>query len=87
MQNNKFLNDFMRMRAQLVHEVEDQRAAKKDKKGRKTSRNGTASGAPAFGEVTLATLITEKPPKKDILDFFRGRIQQLVSEDMDMNPS
>jgi len=77
----------MRMRSKLVHEAEDQVAAKKDKKGRKTSKHGTASGEPAFGETTLATLISEKPPKKDILDYFRNRITKLVSEDVDFQPS
>jgi len=84
---NKFLQDFMRMRSKLIHEQEEQVPVKKDKKGRKTSKNGTASGEPAFGEVTLATLISEKPGKKEVLDYFRERIKRLVEEDMDFQPS
>ena len=86
MSNNKFLNDFMRLQTKLIHEAEDQ-TKKKDKKGRTKSKHGTASGEPAFGEVTLATLISEKPGKKDILEYFRNRIAKLVSEDMDLHPS
>ena len=84
---NKFLNDFLRMRATLVHEAEAQTSAKKDHKGRKQSKHGTASGEPAFGEVTLGTLVSEKPPKKDVLEYFRTRIQKFVSDDMDFQPS
>lgn len=84
---NKFLTDFIRRQQTLVHEAEDQVQVKKDKKGRKTSRHGTASGEPSFGEITLATLISEKPPKKDVLDFFRSRVMKLVEQDMDMQPS
>jgi hypothetical protein len=84
---NKFLNDFMRMRSTLVHEAEEQVKAKTDTKGRKTSKHGTATGEPVFGEVTLATLINEKPHKKDVLDYFREKIAKMVSEVMDLQPS
>jgi hypothetical protein len=84
---NKFLNDFLRMRSTLVHTAEEQGAVKKDHKGRKKSKNGTASGEPAFGEVTLATLISEKPSKKDVLEYFREKITKLVSEDMELQPT
>lgn len=85
--NSPFLRDFMKMRSQLVHEVEPQGPVKKDKKGRKVSKHGTANGEPAFGDVTLATLISEKPGKKEVLEYFRERIAKLVSEDMDFQPA
>jgi hypothetical protein len=84
---NKFLNDFLRMRSQLVHEAEEQAKPKKDSKGRKTSKHGTPTGEAAFGEITLATLISEKPHKKDVLEYFRDKISKLVSEDMDLQPT
>ena len=82
-----FLRDFMRMRSQLIHEVEPQVPEKRDKKGRKKSKHGTANGEPAFGEVALSTLISEKPGKKEVLEYFRERIAKLVSEDMDFQPA
>jgi len=78
-----FLRDFMRMRAQLVHEVQPP-VVERDRKGRKKSKHGTADGAPAFGDVNLASLISEKPGKKEVLEYFRNRIAALVSEDLDM---
>lgn len=78
---NKFLNDFMKTQARLVHEAE----AQKDSKKRTKSKHGTADGKPAFGDVTLATLISEMPPKKDILDYFREKVAQLVADDIDMH--
>lgn len=78
-----FLRDFMKMRAQLVHEVQSP-VVERDRKGRKKSKHGTASGAPAFGDVSLASLISEKPSKKEVLDYFRNRIASLVSEDLEM---
>ena len=82
MMQNKFLMDFMRTQSQLVHKAEEQQPAKKDKKGRKKSKHGTADGKAAFGDVTLELLISEKPPKKDVLEYFRGRIETLVAEEM-----
>jgi len=81
--NNRFLADFMRTQNKLVHDEEEKKRAKRDHKGRKTSKHGTASGEPAFGELTLDTLIAEKPPKKDILEYFRDRIAKLVAEEME----
>jgi len=79
---NKFLNDFMRSQAQLVHQAEDKQTVKKDKKKRFKSKHGTASGEAPFGELTLETLISEKPGKKEVLDYFRDRITALVAEEM-----
>ena len=79
---NKFLNDFMRTQSQLVHEATANQSVKKDRKKRIKSKHGTASGEPAFGEVTLETLISEKPPKKNVLEYFREKTDKLVAEDM-----
>jgi len=77
---NKFLNDFMRSQSKLVHEED---TVKKDKKGRKKSKHGTADGKPAFGELTLETLISEKPGKKEVLEYFRDKVAALVAEDLE----
>jgi hypothetical protein len=81
---NKFLSDFLKLQARLVNEVEPPKK-KRDKKGRPVSKHGTADGKPAFGEVTLALLISEKPGKKEVLEYFRDKIARLVAEDPDFN--
>ena len=81
---NKFLSDFMRTQSQLVHEAAPpaSQSVKKDRKKRIKSKHGTANGEAPFGEVTLETLISEKPPKKSVLDYFREKTDKLVAEDM-----
>jgi hypothetical protein len=79
---NKFLNDFMKTQTQLVHDAVSTQAVKKDKKKRYKSKHGTPDGAAPFGEVTLETLISEKPPKKEILEYFRNKVAELIAEDM-----
>jgi hypothetical protein len=79
---NKFLNDFLRSQAQLVHQAEDKQAIKKDKKKQYKSKHGTASGEAPFGELTLETLISEKPAKAQVLEYFRDKIAALVAEEM-----
>jgi len=79
---NKFLNDFMRTQSQLVHTAIETQAVKKDSKKRTKSKHGTPDGKAPFGEVTLETLISEKPGKKEILEYFRERVAALVAEDM-----
>jgi hypothetical protein len=79
---NKFLMEHLRRQASLVHEEEEKRAVKKDAKGRKKSKHGTASGEAAF-PVELSTLISEMPPKKQVLEYFIERIATLVAEEME----
>jgi hypothetical protein len=80
MAQNRFLQEFIRMQNKLVHEVAEENKGKKSPK----SKHGTADGKAAFGEVTLSLLISEKPPKKDVVEYFRDRIQALVAEDLEM---
>lgn len=82
MLQNKFLNDFIRSQSQLVHEAVSTQAVKKDKKKRYKAKHGTPDGKAPFGDTTLETLISEKPPKKDILEYFRNKVAELVAEDM-----
>lgn len=78
---NKFLMDHMKRQASLVHEEQAKQEAKRDSKGRKKSKHGTASGEPAF-PVDLSVIISEKPPKKQVLEYFKDRIAALVAEEM-----
>ena len=78
---NKFLMDHMKRQATLVHDEQEKKDEKKDKKGRTTSKNGTASGEAAF-PMDLSILISEKPGKKQVLEYFQGRIEKLVEEEM-----
>ena len=75
---NKFLMDHMKRQATLVHDEQ----AKKDAKGRKKSKHGTASGEASF-PMDLSVLCSEKPPKKDVLEYFKDRIAKLVQEEME----
>jgi len=89
---NKFLHDFMRRQASLIQSAipeekssappAEAKAAPKKKK----SKYGTADGKHPFGgddmESRLATIIQEKPPKKDVIDYFRDRISELTAENM-----
>lgn len=79
---NRFLNDFIKMQSKLVHVAEDEKKVKNPK-----SKHGTADGKPAFGDITLATLISEKPPKKEIVEYFRERIEKLIEQDLEMQTS
>lgn len=83
--SNPFLANFMRQQAIIQSAAPQEEApAKRDKKGRKRSKHGTADGKAPFGEEDAMTRICrEKPPRKEVLQYFRDRIAQLVAEDMD----
>ena len=88
---NRFLHDFMRRQSSLIQSgiPEAQGGAgggPPPKKGsKKKSKHGTADGKHPFGgddmETRLATIITEKPAKKEVLAYFKDRIAELVAED------
>lgn len=85
--DNKFLRDFMarQVKAQIIESpATDAGSGKKGKKKHK-SKHGTADGKHPFGgddmDTRMATLISEKPAKKEILAYFKDRIAQLVAED------
>lgn len=87
---NRFLHDFMRRQSSLIQsgipEAQGGAGGPPPKKGsKKKSKHGTADGKHPFGgddmEARLATLISEKPPKKDVLAYFKDRIAELVAED------
>lgn len=89
--DNKFLRDFMARQTQAAiiesPATDTPTKGKGSSKKRKVhkSKHGTASGDHPFGgddlETRMATLITEKPAKKEVLAYFKDRIAQLVAED------
>lgn len=74
---SKFLNDFIQRQGQLIQ------TAVPEKTKQKKPKHGAAGGEPEFNEKeAFAILISEKPSKKEVLEYFRNRIDQLVAEDM-----
>jgi hypothetical protein len=83
MMQNKFLQDFMRSQQKIIELEAVDKSVKKDKKGNRKSKHGTANGKHPFGdEDAFATLVKEKPGRKEVLEYFRGRIAELVAADM-----
>ena len=82
--NNRFLEDFMRRQTEIIQSNIPAEESKGKGKGKK-SKHGTASGEHPFGEAdALARIISEKPPKKHVLNYFRDRVAQLVAADTDL---
>lgn len=72
--NNKFLNDFIQRQTTLIE---------LPKTRKKKPVKGSAGGDGDFdNESEFAILIKEKPNKKAVLEYFRKRIEQLVSNDL-----
>lgn len=74
---NKFLNDFLRTQSKLIETTVPERKGKKPK-------HGTADGKAAFpeGEGLEKFFQKEKPPKKELLEYFKNRVLELNREDM-----
>ena len=66
----------MRRQTEIIQSNIPEEPKKKSKK----SKHGTASGDAPFGEMdALTRIVTEKPNKKHVLNYFRDRIAQLVA--------
>ena len=75
MSGNKFLNDFIRSQSKLIESTIPEKKVK--------PKHGSAKGEPEFSEKeAFALLVSEKPAKKEVLEYFRNRIAQLVAEDV-----
>lgn len=74
--DNKFLRDFLNVQAKLVEVPGD--TPKKRK-----SKHGTATGKPSFPEEEGLSRFwqKEKPPKKELLEYFKNKISELNTED------
>lgn len=64
---NKFLNDFVKMRANL-HE---------DKKVDLNKKHSQPESSPSL---SIATIIEKKPPSKEVLKFFQKKISSIGYE-------
>lgn len=84
MSMNPFLQDFMRRQNTIIQSAAPQtEAAAAPGATKKKSKHGTKDGKAPFGEQdALQRIITEKPPKKQVLEYFRDRIAELVAADM-----
>ena len=70
--DNKFLTDFIKMRQQL--NTSNVNTAKKP-------QNSLNKMPEPKNDMTLAYLISEKPARKEVIDYFRSRIDDLVAEE------
>jgi hypothetical protein len=71
---NRFLDEFIERQGRIVSSGSGK--VKKPKKGLPED-DGAFSA-----KDELNKLIQEKPPKKEVLEYFKQRIEQLVQEDM-----
>ena len=74
MSGNRFLDEFIERQGRIVGTGGGK--PKKPKKGLPQG-DGEFSSKEEFNK-----LIQEKPPKKEVLDYFKKRIEQLIQEDM-----
>jgi hypothetical protein len=85
MYTNKFLNDFILGQQKLIQlEAGGAKTGHKDRKGHTKSKYGTKDGKrPCSGDLSaFDQLVEDKPGKKEVVDYFRTRIAELVAEDM-----
>lgn len=71
--DNRFLQEFIERQGRIVGQVDK---PKKPKKGLPQG-DGEFSAKEEFNK-----LVQEKPGKKDVLEYFKKRIEQLVQADM-----
>ena len=69
--DNKFLRDFINMRKSLVKPVETPKQVKPLQ----------SLPVPENDGITLAYIIAEKPSRKEVLEYFRNRVEELISEE------
>ena len=75
MSGNRFLDEFIERQGRIVGTAAGG-GQKKPKKGLPQG-DGEFSSKEEFNK-----LIQEKPAKKDVLDYFKQRIEQLIQQDM-----
>jgi hypothetical protein len=73
--NNKFLQDFMKLRQQIA--TKPSRDSKKE-----TSRPSIGGlDVPKSAGLTLAYIITKEPPRKEVIEYLRERVEQILEEE------
>lgn len=75
--NNPALRNFIQLQQQL--------AMVPEKRGRKKKPYGTANGEHPFGDddtMTFAKICSEKPPAKEVVEYFRDKVDVMVQESL-----
>jgi hypothetical protein len=75
---NKFLRDFMLMRQKIAEKPEP---VYKKKDNKKPSLNGLP--VPKSAGLTLGYIIKEKPARKEVIEYLRERVNQIMEEEND----
>lgn len=79
MSGNRFLDDFMRRQTELIV-LEAGKPAQHGKP--KKPKHGTADGKDPFDGNQFERICSEKPGRKEVVQYFRERISDLVAEDL-----
>tara|TARA_R110000868_G_scaffold1502_2_gene11789 strand:- start:2248 stop:2490 length:243 start_codon:yes stop_codon:yes gene_type:complete len=79
MSGNRFLDDFMRRQTELIV-LEAGKPAKHGKP--RKPKHGTADGQDPFEGSPFERICSEKPGRKEVVEYFRERIAGLVAEDL-----
>jgi hypothetical protein len=79
MSGNRFLDDFMRRQTELIV-LEASKPSKQGKPGK--PKHGTADGKDPYEGNAFDRICSEKPPRKEVLAYFRERISDLVAQDL-----
>jgi hypothetical protein len=69
--NNAFLNDFLKMRRNLVNPKIITDATNKKKKEEIIPKS-------KMTDITLATIIEKKPSNKKVLDYFKKKLEETI---------
>ena len=93
MQNNRFLMEFINMRKSLNQTPQMPTIQQASQAGMKSGNAGSTSlvsnkkqaptPAPApvmSDDITYKKIIEDKPPKADVLEYFRNRIEELKAD-------
>lgn len=75
--DNKFLRDFVAMRQKIAEKPEPMYK----KRDVKPSLYGL--DVPKSAGLTLAYIIKEKPPRKEVMEYLRERVDQILEEEND----
>lgn len=78
MSGSRFLDNFLKMQGEILNMEAGKKATKANK-----SKHGTADGRDPYEGDPFVRLVSEKPPKKEVLEYFKERIAQLVAKDID----
>lgn len=72
---NKALRDFLQMRSRLAEKIPPPHPKK---------LHMTPNGLPSFGEddMTYAKIVAEKPPVKEVIEYFREKVNKMIEESL-----